>query len=170
MIFADMTAAEVAAAFDLAPHPEGGFFRETYRSASSVMTARGPRAASTAILFLLTVARPSRFHRLASDELWLYHGGAVIELLTLLPDGNAGRTLLAGAGQSRQGGSITTPQAVVAGGCWQAARVVSGDGVDWGLASCVVSPGFIYDDFELAERDQLLAAYPEQAEVIAALT
>ena len=138
MISADMTSADVAAALGLAPHPEGGFFRETYRSASSVMTARGPRAAST--------------------------------------------TLLAEAGQGRHRGLIAAPQAVVPGGCWQAARLVLGDGaasgdgalpsdgVDWGLVSCVVSPGFIYDDFELAEREKLLAAYPDQAEVIAALT
>ena len=170
MSFADMTSAEIAATLHLEAHPEGGFFRETYRSDSSVMTVRGPRAASTAILFLLTVARPSRFHRLASDELWLCHGGAVIELITLLPDGSAGRTLLAVGGQRRHGGLIATPQAIVPGGCWQAARVMSGEGVDWGLVSCAVSPGFIYEDFELAERDELLAAYPDQAKVIAALT
>ena len=133
------------------------------------MTARGPRSASTAILFLLTMDRPSRFHRLVFDELWMYHDGAVIELLTLLPDGSSGRALLAGPGQALHSG-LLTPQTIVPGGCWQAARVAPGEGVDWGLVSCVVSPGFVYEDFELADRDDLLAAYPTQAEVIAALT
>ncbi len=76
-------AARLASVLGLEPHPEGGWFRETYRAAREVETARGPRPASTAILFLVTPGSPSRFHRLASDELWVFQGGDPLELVTL---------------------------------------------------------------------------------------
>jgi uncharacterized protein len=67
-----IAAAAIARVLSLEPHPEGGFYRETYRADALVMTPRGPRAASSATLFLVTAEHPSRFHRLANDELWLY--------------------------------------------------------------------------------------------------
>jgi predicted cupin superfamily sugar epimerase len=160
----------IAADLGLEPHPEGGYFRETYRAAENVATPRGLRSLATAIFFLVTADGPSRFHRLASDELWLHDGGARLELLTLMPDGGAERVVLAGAGRLSSGEEVT-PQAIVPAGAWQAARVLPSEGgVDWTLVTCVVTPGFDYADFELADAAELVVAYPEQAEVIGALT
>jgi uncharacterized protein len=164
-----IAAADIIRALDLEPHPEGGFYRETHRAEELVMTPRGPRPASSAILFLITADHPSRFHRLSNDELWLYHGGSRLDVVTLLPDGRSETIKLAGAGLLVRDEELT-PQAIVPGGVWQAARVVPGEGVDWTLVSCVVSPGFDFEDFELAEAEEIGAAYPEQAELIAALT
>lgn len=164
-----ITLVDVVAALDLEPHPEGGYFRETYRAGEQVVTARGPRTASTAILFLIGLGHPSRFHRLASDELWLFHGGARLELCTLLPDASAETVVLGGAGLV-VGSESVTPQAIVPAGAWQAARVLPTEGVDWSLVSCVATPGFDYADFELAARESLLVTWPDQAELIGALT
>jgi uncharacterized protein len=165
-----ITAERIAAELGLEPHPEGGYFRETYRAVERVATPRGPRALATAIFFLVTADGPSRFHRLASDELWMHNGGARLELLTLMPDGGAERAVLAGAGRLSSGEEVT-PQALVSSGAWQAARVLPSEGgVDWTLVTCVVSPGFDYADFELADAGELLVAYPEQADAIIALT
>jgi len=162
-------AADIASALGLEPHPEGGFFRETHRARELVMTPRGPRAASSSILFLVTAGSPSRFHRLVNDEIWLYHGGSRLELVTLLPDGRAESVMLAGAGLLVRDEAVT-PQAIVPAGAWQAARVVPGEGVDWTLVSCVVTPGFDFEDFELGDGAALVGAYPEQAGLITALT
>jgi predicted cupin superfamily sugar epimerase len=164
-------AVDIARLLSLEPHPEGGFFRETYRSDELVATSTGPRPASTGILFLVTAAQPSRFHRLRSDELWLYHAGGSLELVALLPDGSSERVVLAGAdalGESER----TSPQAIVPRGAWQAARVVAGGGGEeaWTLVSCVVTPGFDYADFELGDREELIAAYPLDAELVRELT
>jgi uncharacterized protein len=164
-----IAAADLAAALDLQPHPEGGFYRETYAAQTKVVAEHGVRATASAVLFLLTAESPSRFHRLLSDELWLYHGGAPVELVSLLPDGTSETVLLAGAGNVLRS-ELLTPQAIVPAGAWQAARVVPGDGVDWALFTCVVSPGFDFDDFELGERESLLDAYPDQVEPIRRLT
>lgn len=162
------TVADMVAALGLAPHPEGGFFRETYRAKSTVVTGKGPRAACTAILFLLTTAQPSHFHRLSSDELWIHCGGGVTQLLTLPLAGRAASVLLGSAVQAASESGYQS-QAIVSAGDWQAARVVAGD-VDWSLVSCVVTPGFVYADFELADRDSLLATYPAAASDILELT
>jgi len=181
---------EMAARLGLEPHPEGGWFRETYRAADTVLTARGLRAASTAILFLVTASSPSRFHRLASDELWVFQGGLPLELATITSEGRAELRRLGDAAGARS----VVPQALVAAGVWQAARVAvaggaAADGVPgnaapprarrsstaaderaWSLVSCVVTPGFEYDDFELAERDVLLRLFPAHEALVAALT
>ena len=164
-----ITLVDVVAALDLEPHPEGGYFRETYRAEHEVVTARGQRAASSAILFLIGIGHPSRFHRLTSDELWLFHGGARLELCTLLPDASTETVVLGGAGLV-VGSESVTPQAIVPAGAWQAARVLPTEGVDWSLVSCVVTPGFDYADFELADPDLLLVAWPDAADLIRALT
>jgi len=164
-----ITIPDVVSALDLAPHPEGGYFRETYRSEELVDTPRGPRAASTAILFLIADTSPSHFHRLAADELWLYHGGARLELITLLPDTRVERVVLGGAGLVAHDPEVT-PQAIVPAGVWQGARVLVGEGVDWVLVSCVVTPGFDFADFELATREDLLVGWPDAEASIVDLT
>lgn len=163
---------EIVAVLGLEPHAEGGFFRETYRSAERVVTPRGARAAATCILFLVTAASPSLFHRLRSDELWLYHSGAPLELVSLLSDGSSERVVLAGA-DALTASEETSPQAIVPKEAWQAARILVGEGGSeeaWTLLSCVVTPGFDYADFELGDRRELERAYPLQFEIISALT
>ena len=186
------TAAELAADLGLRPHPEGGFFRETYRAAETVQTPRGARAASTAILFLVTAAAISRLHRLSSDELWVFQGGLPLELVTLSPGGELETRVLGDLEEivrSRERGEAPTvatsvglpegsrdwlPQALVLAGSWQGARLVGGPHLPasraWALVSCIVSPGFEYEDFELGEREALLTAYPEHAEIVTAFT
>jgi uncharacterized protein len=161
----------IARLLSLEPHPEGGFFRETFRSDKLVATPAGPRSTATGILFLVTAARPSRFHRLRSDELWLYHAGSPLELIALLPDGSSERVVLAGADALLES-EEASPQAIVPREAWQAARVLAeGGGEDgWTLVSCIVSPGFDYADFELGDREDLAAAYPLDAELVRELT
>ncbi len=189
-----LTADDVIATLDLSPHPEGGHFRETYRSEQRVSTDHGSRAASTATLYLLTQAEPSRFHRLRSDELWFYHAGTLTELLLLRPvDRSRPVDQKTGAGlpEHRVVGP-GSPYVLVPAGWWMAARTIVGDQTDWGvgraperrwtadrrsansldwtLVSCVVTPGFEYEDLEMGEREALLQAYPLAQEVIRSLT
>ena len=170
------TAADLAATLGLQPHPEGGFFRETYRADETVATPRGERAASTAILFLVTAAAISHLHRLSSDELWVFQGGLPLELVTLSPGGELETRVLGdpAGGTHEAGGVEAAPQALVPAGSWQGARLAGGPHLPasgaWALASCIVSPGFEYEDFELGERAALLAAYPEHAEIVSAFT
>jgi uncharacterized protein len=163
------TAEQMAVSLGLAPHPEGGYFLETYRAEQTLLTSRGERPASTAILFLITEASVSRLHRLASDELWVYQGGEPLELVTIAPDGALLRRVL---GDLEGRGLL--PQALVRACCWQGARLAGGSHVPaeraWALVSCVVTPGFDYSDFELGEREALLAAYPHHRALIEQLT
>lgn len=186
------TTAQMAASLGLQPHPEGGYFLETYRCEETLATPRGDRAACTAILFLVTAESSSRFHRLASDELWVYQGGLPLELVSISPGGELSRRVLGDPGEtvgSRDHAAAPTKEspvglpkgsrdrlvhALVPAGSWQGARLAGGPHLPadhaWALVSCVVSPGFDYADFEMGERDALLAAYPQYAEVIGALT
>ncbi|GAA1037492.1 cupin domain-containing protein [Virgisporangium ochraceum] len=141
-----MTLSPIVAALGLQPHPEGGWFRETYRSPHSFTPGGYPdaRSAATGIYFLLHPGERSRWHVVRSDELWLWHSGGPLELVLggAGPDpGTPEPTLLGGdvvAGQR--------PQVLVPGGVWQSAEPVGGEPV---LVSCVVAPGFDYADFTL---------------------
>jgi len=154
----------MAASLGLRPHPEGGYYLETYRSAVKLVTPRGERAASTAIVFLVTAESASRLHRLTSDELWISQDGLPLELVTIAPDGVL---------QTRVLGDRLL-QALVPAGSWQGARIAGGPHLPadraWALVSCVVTPGFDFADFEMGAREALLAAYPQHAEVIGALS
>lgn len=153
----------------LSPHPEGGFFRETYRSAEQLaaLPARfgGPRSVSTAIYYLLGAGDMSALHRIHSDEVWHFYLGRPLEVVVLAADGTA-RTIVLGvdlaAGQ--------VPQAVVEAGAWFGARLHQPVPGAFALVGCTVAPGFDFADLELAERAALLARYPQHAGVIAALT
>jgi hypothetical protein len=164
----------VLAQFELAPHPEGGFFAETYRAPDMVDTPRGRRSAVTAVLFLVTASSSSRFHRLQSDERWVYQGGCALELVTLSPEGRLRRHMLGDADHADSRGDAVVSQVLVPAGTWQAAQVRGDEGLPgelvWSLQSCVVTPGFEYEDFELGDRDALLEAHPDHAEIIRALT
>ncbi|WP_260477709.1 cupin domain-containing protein [Nonomuraea sp. WAC 01424] len=126
----------VAAALDLLPHPEGGWYRETWRSPVTVRPDGypGPRASATGIYFLLQPGEESVPHMVRSDEVWLWHRGGPLTLTV----GDADVTL----GPLVEQGQV--PQAVVPGGVWQSALPVGDEAV---LVSCVVSPGFDFADF-----------------------
>ena len=143
----------------LLPHPEGGFYRETYRASLDVgLPGRGSRAASTAIYFLLTAEAFSALHRIHSDELWFFHAGDPLQIEVLHPDGRHDPLRV----------GPTAHQAVVPAGCWFGARVAAGG--TYSLVSCVVAPGFDFRDFELARAADLAAEFPAHAEWIRTLT
>ncbi|MFI5360370.1 MAG: cupin domain-containing protein [Elusimicrobiota bacterium] len=164
-----MTVSEVVSLLGLAPHPEGGFYRETYRAAEeigrSALPGRfsGPRRISTAILYLLPEGEKSRLHRIASDELWHYHLGGPLEIVELTLDGRVEKTILGAAIDS---GEVL--QKAVAAGRWFGSRPVPGAG--WCLVGCTVAPGFDFADFEMGRRSELLAVYPSASKEIIALT
>ena len=134
----DTPAAEVVRALGLQPHPEGGWYRETFRDAA----VSGGRAASTAIFYLLEQGQVSAWHRVTDAvEVWHYYAGGPLQLRLAPPDGPA-QTLT--PGPDVPGGQ--TPQAVVPAGCWQAAEPLGA----WTLAGCTVAPGFEFAAFELA--------------------
>jgi predicted cupin superfamily sugar epimerase len=136
-----------ARALDLAPHPEGGWFRETWRSELTIAPSAlppdytGPRNAGTAILFLLMPGQQSAWHTVRSAELWLYHRGGPL-LLEVGPEQDAATTHLLGADL----GVGEHPQVVVPSGHWQRAKPRDDEPC---LVSCVVVPGFDFADFAL---------------------
>lgn len=141
---------DLPALLDLRPHPEGGWYRETWRGAHELTPPGwpGPRASATAILYLLRPGERSRWHRVRSDELWFWHRGGPLRLTTAEPGETPGageRTALLGPDVER--GHL--PQLLVPGGHWQCAHPAGDQEV---LVSCVVSPGFDFADFELAPR------------------
>jgi predicted cupin superfamily sugar epimerase len=153
---------------ELARHPEGGWFRETYRCAESVpaqsLPARfdGDRAWSTAIYFLLEDQEMSALHRIKSDEMWHFYAGSPLLIHVILPDGRySGQRL----GADHAAGERF--QVVVPAGSWFGAEPA---GKQFALAGCTVSPGFDFADFEMADRQQLTACYPQHAELIERLT
>jgi predicted cupin superfamily sugar epimerase len=139
----------------LLPHPEGGYFKETYRSKENIDSNhlpdryQGSRQFGTAIYFMITSGNPSHFHRLKSDELWFFHTGSPLLLHMLLPSGEYQKVQLDGQEEW---------QAIIPHGAWFAAEVAGQD--SYSLISCTVSPGFDFADFEMAEEAQLQKHYP----------
>lgn len=158
-----MTAQDIIHHLHLTPHPEGGYYRETYRSAQTIETAEGyTRNVSTAIYYLLENADKSRFHRIRSDELWFFHQGQALEII-LLTDGQPTSIIL---GPDFANGEF--PQAIIPANTWFAAHLKHDAG--YALASCTVAPGFDFVDFELAERAALLDEFPQLQELIKQFT
>lgn len=138
---------ELAVVLGLAPHPEGGWYRETWRSPVSFQPEGydGERAGATAIYFLLAPGEESRWHRVRSTEIWLWHSGGPLTLtLGGTGDDPAEEPARVTLGPEVRAGHH--PQVVVPAGAWQAARPADDQPV---LVSCVVSPGFDFADFEL---------------------
>lgn len=152
----------------LQPHPEGGYYKETYRSseqiASKGLPARfnGNRSASTAIYFLLTHEDRSLFHRIKSDEVWHFHYGDPLDIYVLSQRGVVKYTL----GSNPEHGEAM--QIVVPANHWFGAKVHRGGA--YTLMSCTVAPGFDFQDFELADRGQLLLEFPADGDIIEELT
>ena len=144
----------------LHPHPEGGFYSETYRS-NMVITSLN-RQLMTSIYFLLTSENVSKFHRIKSDEIWFFHEGSSLIVHTLTEEGHkenrVGLNLLQGE----------TPQFLVEKETIFGSTVSDED--SYSLVSCIVAPGFDFEDFELFSRVQLEVLYPDNKEIISRLT
>lgn len=157
-------AADLVQLLRLDPHPEGGYFRQCFRSSDSVMPAdaRGARAALTTIYFLLPSDDVSRWHRVASDEVWHFYEGAPLEIWTATPN-------LSDLSVSRLGpiACEAAPVTIVRAGWWQAAKPTG----DYSLVGCTVAPGFEFADFTLARDLESFATalktrYPETADLL----
>lgn len=156
---------EVIKALDLSPHPEGGFFKETYRAAGSISGSALPsifgteRAYSTSILYLLAEGQKSRFHRLRQDEVWHFHLGGPLRLAMISPSGQAGEVTLGAKFASSQ-----LLQFAVPGGVWFAATPKAGS--VYSLVGCTVAPGFDFADFELADEAKMKKEFPQHCGLI----
>lgn len=158
-----MKARQLIEKLELLPHPEGGWYRETYRSAETMTTKNGAkRNVCTAIYFLLEGKDKSHFHRIDSDETWFFHSGEALEIV-MIEGGNLRKVLL---GNDILKGEM--PQFTIAAKTWFAASIKSGIG--FSLVSCTVAPGFDFADFELAERAKLITGFPELEKVITDFT
>lgn len=152
---------ELVTKFNLQAHPEGGFYSETYRS--DQLTASQDRNLVTCIYFLLTSENVSNFHRIKSDEMWFFHEGSSLTVHTLDPQNGH---LQHAVGNEIQKGQ--TPQLVVPKNTIFGSSVA--DENSYSFVSCVVAPGFDFNDFELFTRDALLEEYPKEFAIIERLT
>jgi predicted cupin superfamily sugar epimerase len=146
-----LRAAELIAALDLRPHPEGGFYRQVFKSVAQVTPTdgRGPRAALTTIYFLLPEGSFSRWHQVASDEVWHLYEGGPLELLEFSESGQAIQRHRLGP----IGSGPDVPVCTIGAGIWQAARPLG----DYAFVGCTVGPGFDWADFRLLADDHVLA-------------
>ncbi|BES63702.1 cupin domain-containing protein [Gottschalkiaceae bacterium SANA] len=157
---------ELVNRLELLPHPEGGYYKQTYKDDGLVEGYRGidltsPHASSTAIYFLMTEGNFSALHRLKQDEVWHFYEGSALSVHTIKPDGTHQEIRL---GRDFQAGEVY--QAVVKRGDIFGSCVDSG----YALVGCTVAPGFEFEDFELLPKADLLAAYPMYRKLIEKLT
>jgi uncharacterized protein len=154
---------------NLKPHPEGGYYRETYRSSGEISkdclgsAFSGKRNFSTCIYFLLTSDTFSAFHRIKQDEIWHFYDGSPVELHLITTGGEYSKTII---GRNIEEGQI--PQFIVPAETWFAASVINKN--DFSLVGCTVSPGFDFHDFELPSRNNLTSLFPQHTEIITKLT
>lgn len=153
---------ELVEKLQLMPHPEGGYYAETYRSEWEVTTDHGSRSLTTCIYFLLTSDNSSKFHQIKSDEMWFFHEGSPLTVHVFSDKGY--EKLL--VGPSDQEGHL--PYQLVKSG------VIFGSTVDqedsYSLVSCVVAPGFDFEDFRLVSKEELMEKWPEEIDIIHRLT
>ena len=154
---------------EMTPHPEGGYYKEIYRSQDIIQTTglpqrySSPRNTSTSIYFLLTGDNFSAFHRLKSDEIWHFYTGSSLTIYVIAEDGTYTAQKL---GSDYENGEIF--QFVVPANHWFASRCNDPEG--FSLVGCMVAPGFDFADFEMAERESLIKAFPQHGEIISELT
>lgn len=162
-----LTAAQLIEHFQMPPHPEGGYYRETYRSPLTVTPHGGgfdgDRLASTAIYFLLPAGSRSGFHRIRSDEAWHFYGGGPMTLIQLSPEGRLEEITL--GTDLLRGHKV---QHVVPAGYWFGGMPQTG--TEYSFVGCTVAPGFEFRDFELAERGALTRMFPAHEKWIKQLT
>lgn len=153
----------------LSAHPEGGYWAQTYRSNEWILKEclperfKAARRISSAIYYLLKSDQISALHRIKSDELWHFYAGSSLTIYAIDSMGELSRTRL---GNNPEAGDSF--QALVKAGCWFGAKVNVSE--SYSLVGCTVSPGFDYDDFEIANRCDLLARYPRHRSIIEELT
>ena len=163
-----MTSKEsIIKSFSLLPHPEGGYYKETYRSAELIENSSkqfpDQRSYSTAIYFLIEKNNFSALHRIKSDEVWHFYDGDALEVIEIDLNGNLISTQI---GKDISKGQ--TFQYTVKAGHWFGSRVLK-DG-EYSFVGCTVSPGFDFKDFEMAKRDDLCRQFPQHKNIIEELT
>ena len=152
----------------LEKHPEGGYYKETYRSDLSLEASlmeeglEGERAVSTSIYFLLPSGERSVFHRIKSDELWHFYAGSSLSIHMIAEDGEY---FVSSLGLDLDAGE--EPQRMVKANTWFGAMVDDPD--SYTLVGCTVVPGFDFRDFEMANSAELLEAYPQHSDIISKL-
>lgn len=160
-----MTVQALVETFDLIPHPEGGFYKEVYRSEQVILkdaldgVFTGPRNYCTSIYFLLTSENFSAFHRIKQDEIWHFYAGSTLTVHVIDKNGTYVEQKL---GLNFEKNEV--PQFTVAGGQWFASSIEEKG--SFAFVGCTVAPGFDFEDFELAERDKLIKKYPTLKELI----
>jgi predicted cupin superfamily sugar epimerase len=156
---------ELIETYKMIAHPEGGYYKETYRSNETLQEEclpirfRGERIFSTGIYYLLRGDEFSAFHRIKSDEMWHFYAGVPLNIYVIDPAGNFELITM---GQNYNNGEVF--QAVIRAGNWFAAQPVNPNG--FSFMGCTVAPGFDFEDFELARADQLTETYPQHADLI----
>ena len=148
----------------LKPHPEGGFYRETYRSELEIASLKGfsgSRNVCTGIYFLLTSTTRSHFHRIRSDEMWHFYSGAPLRIHMIDGDGRYKEQTM---GSDLSNGRLY--QFVVPAGVWFGAEVLPDETYPYALVGCTVAPGFDFQDFEMADRGTLLDLCPDREKLI----
>ncbi|WP_299625875.1 cupin domain-containing protein [uncultured Tenacibaculum sp.] len=164
-----MTAQEIVNKFDLTQHPEGGYFKETYRSDGIIKNENlsesfiGDRNHSTGIYFLLTSDSFSAFHKINQDEMWHFYLGTTLKLHMISPEGEYSFVLIGNDILNNE-----VPQFVVPAQYWFAAEVVNEN--SFSFTGCTVAPGFDFNDFVLPERKVLIELFPQHEEIITRLT
>lgn len=163
-----MIAQELIARFDMQAHPEGGWFKETYRSKEAIEATAlpdrfsGSRFFSTAIYFLLEQGNFSAFHRIKSDECWHFYAGGPLDLYMIHENGSFEHVVIGNRPDKNE-----HFQFVVPAGCWFASRPTTG--AEYSFVGCTVAPGFDFNDFELATGDALVTLFPQHRELILSL-
>jgi predicted cupin superfamily sugar epimerase len=157
-----MNAQELILKLELIPHPEGGYYKEMYRSEETMDTPQGNRNVCTSIYYLLENHDKSNFHRIKSDECWFFHQGDALEIFVL--DNVTLKTIT--LGNDIMDGQL--PQAVIPANQWFAVKVKNESG--FALVSCTVAPGFDFRDFELAERKNLVKEFGRFESLVEAFT
>jgi len=151
--------------YNLEPHPEGGWYKQTYKSNEQIASEALPerfsasRAFSTAIYFLLEQGNFSAFHRIKSDECWHFYAGDPLLIYVIKP---SGELKVISLGSDHEKGQLF--QYVVPANCWFASRPAPES--EYCFVGCTVSPGFEFDDFELADATELSAIYPQHKLII----
>ena len=154
---------------ELINHPEGGYFKEVYRSEENINKNALParysdkRCFGTSIYFLLKGAEFSSFHKISSDETWHFYQGTTLELIVINPAGNLTIYKLGADIDSGEQLQITIPR-----DHWFGARIAKPG--SFALLGCTVAPGFHFDDFELAKRDELRKQFPKHDQIIKEMT
>ena len=160
-----MTPQNLISHYNLQPHPEGGWYAQSYRSSEIIPAAAlpdrfgGDRVFSTAIYFLLEQGNFSAFHRIKSDECWHFYQGDPLEVFII---GLEGQLTIITLGQDSSRGQLF--QYVVPANCWFASRPAKES--EFCFVGCTVAPGFDFADFELANQTNLCSEYPEHSELI----